>query len=119
MRRLVIGDIHGCWNEFQELLDQAGLSDGDEIIALGNFVDRGPDSPRVLDFFRAQPNARAIQRNHERKHVRSARGEVKAALSQRITRQQQGVAGIPFAFGASRYVEWRQDAACFAEPRSR
>jgi hypothetical protein len=43
-----------------------------------------------LDFFRGQPNTRAIQGNHERKHVRSARGEVKAALSQRITRQQLG-----------------------------
>lgn len=90
MQRLVIGDIHGCWIEFQELLDRAGLAEGDEIIALGDFVDRGPDSPRVLDFLRTQPKARAIQGNHERKHVRSSRGEVKAALSQRITRQQLG-----------------------------
>jgi hypothetical protein len=90
MQRLIVGDIHGCWNELQELLDKAGWSDGDEIIALGDFVDRGPDSPRVLDFFRTRPNARAIQGNHERKHVRAARGEVKAALSQRITRQQLG-----------------------------
>ncbi|MBM3128517.1 MAG: hypothetical protein FJ009_07810 [Chloroflexi bacterium] len=90
MQRLIVGDIHGCWIELQELLDKAGLSDGDEIIAIGDFVDRGPDSPRVLDFFRTQPNARAIQGNHERKHVRSSRGEVKAALSQRITRQQLG-----------------------------
>ena len=90
MQRLVVGDIHGCWIEFKELLDQAGLSNGDEIIALGDFVDRGPDSPRVLDFFQTQPNARAIQGNHERKQIRSSRGEVKAALSQRITRQQLG-----------------------------
>ena len=90
MRRLIIGDIHGCWIELQELLGKAGLADGDRVIALGDFVDRGPCSPRVLDFFRVRPNARAIQGNHERKHVRSARGEVKAALSQRITRQQLG-----------------------------
>ena len=92
MQRLVIGDIHGCWVELRELLDKAGLADGDQTIALGDFVDRGPDSPRVLDFFRGQPNTRAIQGNHERKHLRSARGEVKAALSQRITRQQLAVA---------------------------
>ncbi len=90
MQRLIVGDIHGCWVELQELLDQAGWSDGDEIIAIGDFVDRGPDSPRVLDFFRTQPNALALQGNHERKHIRSSRGEVKAALSQRITRQQLG-----------------------------
>ena len=90
MQKLIVGDIHGCWSEFQELLDKAGLADGDRVIALGDFVDRGPGSPRVLDFFRGQPNARAIQGNHERKHIRSSRGEVKAALSQRITRQQLG-----------------------------
>ena len=90
MKRLVIGDIHGCFSELQELLDRAVLSAGDEIISVGDFVDRGPDSPRVLAFLREQPNPRAIQGNHERKHVRSARGEVKAALSQRITRQQLG-----------------------------
>ena len=80
MQKLIVGDIHGCWVEFQELLDKAGLADGDRVIAVGDFVDRGPSTPRVLDFFRGQPNTRAIQGNHERKHVRSARGEVKAAL---------------------------------------
>ncbi|MBM3130986.1 MAG: hypothetical protein FJ009_20460 [Chloroflexi bacterium] len=109
MRRLIIGDIHGCWIELQELLDKAGLADGDEIIAIGDFVDRGPDSPRVLDFFRAQPNARAIQGNHERKHVRSSRGEVKAALSQRITRQQLGdayLAALAFFESLPLYLEF-------------
>ncbi len=90
MQRLIIGDIHGCWNELQTLIDQAGLSRDDEIIAIGDFVDRGPDSPRVLEFIQTQSNVRALQGNHERKHIRSSRGEVKAALSQRITRQQLG-----------------------------
>ncbi len=90
MQRLIIGDIHGCWNELQALIEQAGLSKDDEIIAIGDFVARGPDSPRVLEFIRTQPNVRALQGNHERKHIRSARGEVKAALSQRITHQQLG-----------------------------
>ena len=90
MQRLIIGDIHGCWNELQTLIDQAGLSRDDEIIAIGDFVDRGPDSPRVLEFIQTQLNVRALQGNHERKHIRSARDEVKAALSQRITRQQLG-----------------------------
>jgi hypothetical protein len=26
---LVVGDIHGCYAEFQDLLDKAGLSAGD------------------------------------------------------------------------------------------
>jgi serine/threonine protein phosphatase 1 len=88
MQSLIIGDIHGCYDELQALLDKAGLADGDEIISIGDLVDRGPDSPRVLDFFRATPHARAILGNHERKHLRSHRGETQPALSQLITRWQ-------------------------------
>lgn len=90
MRQLIIGDIHGCFVEMQELLDKAGLAEHDEIIALGDIVDRGPDSPRVLQFFQSHPQARSLMGNHERKHVRSFRGEIAPALSQVISRQQFG-----------------------------
>ena len=69
MKRLIIGDIHGCFTELQELLDKAGLSPQDEIIALGDIVDRGPDSTKVLDFFRTHPNARSLIGNHDRDEV--------------------------------------------------
>jgi len=97
MKRLIIGDIHGCYAELQHLLDRAGLSAEDEIIALGDIVDRGPDSPRVLDFFQKQPRARSLMGNHERKHVRSFYGEISPARSQRITRLQLGEAAYPEA----------------------
>jgi serine/threonine protein phosphatase 1 len=90
MQTLVVGDIHGCYFELQALLDKAGLTDDDSIISLGDFVDRGPETPQVLDVFRYMPNARALMGNHERKHVRGARGEVKLAISQHISRQQFG-----------------------------
>lgn len=89
-RTLVVGDIHGCWTEFQELLAAAGLSDTDEVIAIGDIVDRGPDSLAVLDAFQRGGRLRTIQGNHERKHARSFRGEVAPALSQIITRHQLG-----------------------------
>jgi serine/threonine protein phosphatase 1 len=90
MKRLIIGDIHGCYDELQALLDKAGLSSDDEIIAIGDIVDRGPDTPKVLDFFRAHPKAQSIIGNHERKHIRSYRGEIQPALSQVISRAQFG-----------------------------
>lgn len=88
VKTLIIGDVHGCYNELQDLLARSGISDNDAIIALGDIVDRGPDTLRVLDFFRNRPNARSLMGNHERKHVRGARGQVKLALSQVITRAQ-------------------------------
>lgn len=92
MRRLIVGDIHGCYAEFMQLLDAAALSPEDEVIALGDIVDRGPATQDVLQFFRTQPWARSIQGNHERKHFRSFRGELQPARSQKITRSELGPA---------------------------
>lgn len=90
MKQLIIGDIHGCYRELQELLDKAGISAQDEIISLGDVVDRGPDSPGVLNFFRDNDRARTLMGNHERKHYRSYRGEITAAVSEVIAREQFG-----------------------------
>jgi serine/threonine protein phosphatase 1 len=90
MQTLVIGDIHGCYEEFQSLLDKAGLTEDDSIISVGDCVDRGPNTPAVLRFFQKKSNAQLIMGNHERKHVRADRHEVKLALSQKISRIQFG-----------------------------
>lgn len=87
-RTLVIGDIHGCIDEFRDLLSAVDLSRGDEIISLGDFMDRGPDSPSVLAFLRDSENARSLKGNHERKHLLASRGIIKPALSQRLARTQ-------------------------------
>jgi predicted phosphodiesterase len=60
---LIIGDIHGCYYELQTLLDKAGLGAGDAVIGIGDNVDRGPETPQVVDFFRTTPNAMAIMGN--------------------------------------------------------
>jgi serine/threonine protein phosphatase 1 len=92
MKQLIIGDVHGCYDELQELLDKAGLSSDDQIICIGDIVDRGPDSARALKFFRTTPNVSSLQGNHERKHVRVARGETSPSASQVIARMQIGEA---------------------------
>lgn len=88
MRTLVIGDIHGCFDELRDLLDAVALSQDDQIIALGDFIDRGPDSPSVLAFLRDSKNARSLKGNHERKHILASRGIIRPALSQRLARAQ-------------------------------
>ena len=96
MKTFVIGDIHGCFIELQDLLGKAGVTDDDRIIALGDIVDRGPDSVPVLDFFSNHPSRLSLMGNHERKHIRGARHEVRLALSQMISREEFG-AGYPQA----------------------
>jgi predicted phosphodiesterase len=63
-RLIAIGDIHGCHAEFSELLDKLGLVGGDRVVLLGDLVNRGPDSSKVIDLARAA-GAISIMGNHE------------------------------------------------------
>ena len=108
MQTLVIGDIHGCYTELQALLDKAGLTEADRIISIGDCVDRGPETPEVLRFFREHAQAQVIMGNHERKHVRGAKHEVKLARSQQISKIQLGEAypeAITFMSGLPLYLD--------------
>jgi serine/threonine protein phosphatase 1 len=46
----VIGDIHGCYDELAALVDDLPLEASDRIVFLGDYVDRGPDSKRVISY---------------------------------------------------------------------
>lgn len=63
-RIIAIGDIHGCHQEFAELLDLLELTPDDRLILLGDLVNRGPDSCKVIDLARAH-RALSLLGNHE------------------------------------------------------
>jgi len=63
-RLIAIGDIHGCHEEFAELLSLLELKADDRLILLGDLVNRGPDSHRVIELARAH-RAISLLGNHE------------------------------------------------------
>ena len=63
-RIIAIGDIHGCYQEFAELLERVALAKDDQLILLGDLVNRGPDSNKVIDLARAN-RALSLMGNHE------------------------------------------------------
>ena len=69
MRKLAIGDIHGCNKTFQALLNQINLTKDDELTLLGDYIDRGKDSKGVIDTILALQstgyNVRTLRGNHE------------------------------------------------------
>lgn len=68
MRRFVIGDIHGCSKALTTLLELIAPTADDEIVFLGDYVDRGPDSKGVVDQIIAlqdQCNVVTLLGNHE------------------------------------------------------
>jgi len=103
MRTLIIGDIHGCYDELLELFDVAALADGDTVVSVGDVVDRGPKPAEVVAWFRARPGALVLMGNHERKHVRQV-----FSYSQEITRLQLGE-------GYAESVEWMRGLPYFYE----
>ncbi len=90
MKTLIIGDIHGCFDEFQALLDKVGLGTEDRIIALGDLVNRGPKSAQVIRFFmqRKHPNTHSIMGNHEQKHLLAYHRQQRPTASTLFTRWQ-------------------------------
>ncbi|TWU07572.1 metallophosphoesterase family protein [Stieleria varia] len=50
MRTLAFGDIHGCYRSLDALASFASFESDDRIITLGDYVDRGPDSRRVIEW---------------------------------------------------------------------
>ena len=68
-RQIVIGDIHGCYDELVRLLEKISPREDDTVISLGDMLDRGPDSLKVFNLFRDRKNFGCITGNHERKHI--------------------------------------------------
>jgi predicted phosphodiesterase len=81
-RTIVLGDIHGCFNEMNELLNQIGFCDSDLVVAVGDIIDRGPSSWKVANFFQKSKNAICVLGNHERRLLGTVRGTSLPAWSQ-------------------------------------
>lgn len=64
-RLILIGDIHGKLDEFQELIEKVHFNPKkDHLVLLGDMVAKGPDSVGVLDYAMAF-NASCVRGNHE------------------------------------------------------
>lgn len=73
MRRIFIGDIHGCLGPLEELLAAVAFESGvDELYPVGDLVNKGPDSEGVLRLLRAE-QARCVLGNHDIYWLRSGR----------------------------------------------
>ncbi len=65
-RTIIVGDVHGCRRELEQLLDRIRFSSGDRLVFVGDLIARGPDSLGVLDVAR-RTGALIVRGNHEQK----------------------------------------------------
>lgn len=86
MERVIVavGDIHGCLEEFDELLKTIQYNKNQmRLVALGDLMDRGPDPVGCVRRIR-ELGVECIMGNHEEKHLRWRKHEKK--------REQDGTA---------------------------
>ncbi|MFI0371122.1 polynucleotide kinase-phosphatase [Actinomadura sp. 1N219] len=111
----VVGDVHGCRAELEDLLavlgyeidrDAQGLAvgathpGGRTAVFVGDLVDRGPDSPGVLRLVMgmvAAGDALCVSGNHEAKLVRALRGR-KVRVAHGLAESLEQLSAVPDEF---------------------
>ena len=70
-RYIVIGDIHGCYDEVSELLAQLKVSDDDVVIAVGDLTRKGPAPDRCVELWKSR-TFRTVLGNNDAKMLNRA-----------------------------------------------
>jgi len=74
-RTIIIGDIHGCFEELIDLLSLVKLQADDLVVAVGDLITKGPKNREVLDLFIDDGRFSSVIGNHDRKLRQRMRGE--------------------------------------------
>ena len=78
-RDFAVGDIHGHFTRLEKALARIGFDKRvDRLFSVGDLVDRGPESDKVLWYLR-QPWFHAVRGNHEDMAIRWPNGGMDAA----------------------------------------
>ncbi|MFL9999139.1 metallophosphoesterase [Paraburkholderia sediminicola] len=73
------GDIHGCFSRLERTLADVRFDAGcDRLFSVGDLVDRGPESDRVLEFL-DKPWFHAVRGNHDQMAIDYTAGELDPA----------------------------------------
>ena len=75
LRRIVVGDIHGCYDELMELLEKIGIGDDDRVFSVGDLITKGPKSKEVMELFMTDARFSSVIGNHDLALRRKWNGE--------------------------------------------
>lgn len=86
MARFAISDIHACYNTFKQLLTTIGHKKNDELILLGDYINRENYSKEVVDLLiqmeSEQYNIHCIKGNHEDMILKAILNDEKSDIAQ-------------------------------------
>lgn len=64
-RTIVVGDIHGCYDELMALLEKVDVGPNDRVVSVGDLVAKGPKSREVLQLFMSDARFTSVIGNHD------------------------------------------------------
>ncbi|MEY7850090.1 metallophosphoesterase family protein [Natrarchaeobius sp. A-rgal3] len=88
----VVGDVHGCLDALEQLLETLDLGENDLAIFVGDLVRKGPESVAVLERVRRSPTLCSVRGNNEQKLL-----EGEAGLSEFGSAEYRYVESLPLA----------------------
>lgn len=62
---IIFGDIHGCLDEWRDLIKKIAPTPDDQLISVGDLICKGPESFKTIEFARSLPNLKCVLGNHE------------------------------------------------------
>lgn len=74
-RTIVVGDIHGCYDELIKLLEKVELTSADRVVSVGDLIAKGPKSKEVLDLFSNDSRFSSVIGNHDLKVLSFWKGD--------------------------------------------
>jgi serine/threonine protein phosphatase 1 len=96
MNLIAVGDVHGCPDTLDVLLDRLELDAEDHLVFVGDYIDRGPNSKRVIERLLALSEEQActfLRGNHEAlmlDYLDGGTGGVHATRALRLWQQNGG-----------------------------
>jgi predicted phosphodiesterase len=99
-RTIVIGDIHGCYDELVALLDKVRAGALDRIVAVGDLIVKGERNREVLELFMSDARFSSVLGNHDRALLRYWRGKKKKL------NEQQHACRLELESGRERYESY-------------
>lgn len=124
MRKLVVGDIHGCNRALLQCLERASFNPAkDRLISLGDACDRGPEVREVLDTLIGIKNLVFILGNHDKWALDWFEEGLKPELwlSQGGLQTMASYGGSPEEAGKvpEAHIEFLRNAPCWHEEDNR
>lgn len=90
-RQLLIGDVHGCSLTLKSLIDKIDLLKADQLIFIGDLINKGPDSAGVIDFI--------ISLKEEGYDVHVIRGNNESMLLKILKKSEDQIERLAIRFG--------------------